>query len=175
VVQSGAGSAASSARIGTIPCFARLFLQSNPGAWGQQLARMTPDTVGRAVEKSSRWEHECPELRDAGMKVVLGATPGKPASLSAGWTTGVRNWVWMGLTPAEAIVAATRDSAEAAHIIPVWWRPAGPPISSFWTQSPRKYRQLTANQQGLPSRSGVDGAGLKARCSARVEDLRRRK
>ena len=26
------------------------------------------------------------------------------------------NWVWMGLTPAEAIVAATRDSAEAAHL-----------------------------------------------------------
>jgi imidazolonepropionase-like amidohydrolase len=26
------------------------------------------------------------------------------------------NWVWMGLTPMEAIVAATRDSAEAAHV-----------------------------------------------------------
>jgi imidazolonepropionase-like amidohydrolase len=26
------------------------------------------------------------------------------------------NWVWMGLTPAEAIVAATRDSAAAAKI-----------------------------------------------------------
>jgi len=26
------------------------------------------------------------------------------------------NWVYMGLTPAEAIVSATRDSAAAAHI-----------------------------------------------------------
>jgi imidazolonepropionase-like amidohydrolase len=26
------------------------------------------------------------------------------------------NWVWMGLTPAEAIVAATRDSAQVAKI-----------------------------------------------------------
>jgi len=26
------------------------------------------------------------------------------------------SWVWMGLTPMQAIVAATRDSAEAAHM-----------------------------------------------------------
>jgi imidazolonepropionase-like amidohydrolase len=26
------------------------------------------------------------------------------------------NWVWMGLTPMEAIVAATRDSADAVHL-----------------------------------------------------------
>ena len=26
------------------------------------------------------------------------------------------NWVWMGLSPAEAIIAATRDSAQAAHV-----------------------------------------------------------
>jgi imidazolonepropionase-like amidohydrolase len=26
------------------------------------------------------------------------------------------NWVWMGLTPMEAIVSATRDSAEMAHL-----------------------------------------------------------
>ena len=28
----------------------------------------------------------------------------------------MENWVWMGLTPMQAIVAATRDSAEMAHL-----------------------------------------------------------
>jgi imidazolonepropionase-like amidohydrolase len=28
----------------------------------------------------------------------------------------MENWVRMGMTPAEAIVAATRDSAQAAHV-----------------------------------------------------------
>ena len=51
------------------------------------------------------------------MKIVLGSDTGQ-TRFFIGWMGQLEfeNWVWMGLTPAEAIVAATRDSAEAAHL-----------------------------------------------------------
>jgi len=57
------------------------------------------------------------KLRDAGMKIVLGSDTGQ-TRFFIGWMGQLEfeNWVWMGLTPMEAIVAATRDSAEAAHL-----------------------------------------------------------
>src|SRR5262249_50971319 len=57
------------------------------------------------------------KLRSAGMKIVLGSDTGQ-TRFFIGWMGQLEfeNWVWMGLTPMEAIVAATRDSAEAAHI-----------------------------------------------------------
>jgi len=57
------------------------------------------------------------KLKAAGMKIVLGCDTGQ-TRFFIGWMgqLEMENWVWMGLTPMEAIVAATRDSAEAAHI-----------------------------------------------------------
>jgi imidazolonepropionase-like amidohydrolase len=56
------------------------------------------------------------KLRDAGMKIVLGSDTGQ-TRFFIGWMGQLEfeNWVWMGLTPMQAIVAATRDSADAAH------------------------------------------------------------
>src|SRR2546426_1100564 len=57
------------------------------------------------------------KLRAAGMKIVLGSDTGQ-SRFFIGWMGQLEfeNWVRMGLTPAEAIVAATRDSAAAAHV-----------------------------------------------------------
>jgi imidazolonepropionase-like amidohydrolase len=56
------------------------------------------------------------KLRAAGMKIVLGGDTGQ-ARFFIGWSQQLEfeNWGWMGLTPSEAIVAATRDSAAAGH------------------------------------------------------------
>ena len=51
------------------------------------------------------------------MKIVLGSDTGQ-SRFFIGWMGQLEfeNWVWLGLTPMQAIVAATRDSAEAAHL-----------------------------------------------------------
>lgn len=51
------------------------------------------------------------------MKIVLGSDTGQ-SRFFIGWMGQLEfeSWVWMGLIPAEAIVAATRDSAAAAGI-----------------------------------------------------------
>jgi imidazolonepropionase-like amidohydrolase len=85
---------------------------------GDQLAKMTPDSVDRA-RKSLRemGASNALKLRAAGMKIVLGSDTGQ-TRFFIGWSgqLELENWVRMGLTPSEAIVAATRDSAEAAKI-----------------------------------------------------------
>ena len=57
------------------------------------------------------------KLRAAGMKIVLGSDTGQ-TRFFIGWSGQMEfeNWVAMGLTPMEAIVFATRDSADAAHL-----------------------------------------------------------
>ena len=54
------------------------------------------------------------KLRAAGMKITLGGDTGQ-TRFFIGWSQQLEfeNWVRMGLTPMEAIVAATRDSAVA--------------------------------------------------------------
>jgi len=51
------------------------------------------------------------------MKIVLGSDTGQ-SRFFIGWMGQLEfeSWVYLGLTPMQAIVAATRDSAEAAHI-----------------------------------------------------------
>jgi imidazolonepropionase-like amidohydrolase len=65
---------------------------------------------GAGWTASSRADWDDPLLR--GMKIVLGSDVGQ-SRFFIGWMGQVEmeNWVWMGLTPAQAIVAATRDSA----------------------------------------------------------------
>jgi imidazolonepropionase-like amidohydrolase len=79
---------------------------------------MTPESVERARRNLKEMgANNALKLRDAGMKVVLGSDTGQ-TRFFIGWMGQLEfeNWMWMGLTPMQAIVAATRDSAEAAHI-----------------------------------------------------------
>jgi imidazolonepropionase-like amidohydrolase len=86
--------------------------------WGDYLAGLTPASVTRARENLKRMgSTNALKLRAAGMKIVLGSDTGQ-TRFFIGWMgqLEMENWVWMGLTPMEAITAATRDSADAAHI-----------------------------------------------------------
>jgi len=86
--------------------------------WGEQLARITPESVSRGREALKQLgATNALKLRDAGMKIVLGSDTGQ-TRFFIGWMGQLEfeSWVYLGLTPMQAIVAATRDSAEAAHI-----------------------------------------------------------
>ena len=85
---------------------------------GQQLSRITPQSLERARQNvKTMGATNALKLRAAGMKIVNGSDTGQ-TRFFIGWAGQLEfeHWVLMGLTPAEAIVAATRDSAEAAHI-----------------------------------------------------------
>ncbi|MBZ5632570.1 MAG: amidohydrolase family protein [Acidobacteriia bacterium] len=86
--------------------------------WGEQLARITPESVSRGRENLKQLgATNVLKLRDAGMKIILGSDTGQ-SRFFIGWMGQLEfeSWVYLGLTPMQAIVAATRDSAEAAHI-----------------------------------------------------------
>lgn len=86
--------------------------------WGDYLAKLTPQSVQRArANLRQLGATNALKLRDAGMKIVLGSDTGQ-TRFFIGWMgqLEMENWVHMGLTPMEAIVAATRDSAEMAHL-----------------------------------------------------------
>jgi imidazolonepropionase-like amidohydrolase len=86
--------------------------------WGEQLARITPESVLQGRENLKQLgATNALKLRDAGMKIVLGSDTGQ-TRFFIGWMGQLEfeSWVYLGLTPMQAIVAATRDSAEAAHI-----------------------------------------------------------
>jgi imidazolonepropionase-like amidohydrolase len=79
---------------------------------------LTPESLERARRNLKQMgATNALKLRAAGMKIVLGSDTGQ-TRFFIGWMgqLELENWVWMGLTPAQAIVAATRDSAEMAHI-----------------------------------------------------------
>jgi imidazolonepropionase-like amidohydrolase len=81
--------------------------------WGDYLAKMTPESVDRARRNLKEMgATNALKLRAAGMKIVLGSDVGQ-SRFFIGWMgqLELENWVWMGLTPAQAIIAATRDSA----------------------------------------------------------------
>ena len=86
--------------------------------WGEYLAKLTPESVERARRNLKQMgTNNALKLRAAGMKITLGSDTGQ-TRFFIGWMGQLEfeNWVWMGLTPMQAIVAATRDSAEAAHL-----------------------------------------------------------
>jgi imidazolonepropionase-like amidohydrolase len=86
--------------------------------WGDYLAKLTPQSVERARANLRQvGATNALKLRDAGMKIVLGSDTGQ-TRFFIGWMgqLEMENWVYLGLTPMEAIVAATRDSAETAHL-----------------------------------------------------------
>jgi imidazolonepropionase-like amidohydrolase len=86
--------------------------------WGDYLSKITPESVARARRNLKEMgTNNALKLRAAGMKITLGSDTGQ-TRFFIGWMGQLEfeNWVWMGLTPMEAIVAATRDSAEMAHL-----------------------------------------------------------
>jgi imidazolonepropionase-like amidohydrolase len=86
--------------------------------WGDYLAKLTPESIDRARRNLHEMgTSNALKLRAAGMKIVLGSDTGQ-TRFFIGWMgqLEMENWVWMGLTPMQAIVAATRDSAEMAHL-----------------------------------------------------------
>jgi imidazolonepropionase-like amidohydrolase len=115
----GAGSAASGAEAWSDPLLRETISpQQIQEHWGEAIKGMTPDSVARARRNlKDMGANNALKLREAGMKIVLGSDTGQ-TRFFIGWMGQLEfeNWVYMGLTPMEAIVAATRDSAEAAHM-----------------------------------------------------------
>jgi imidazolonepropionase-like amidohydrolase len=84
---------------------------------GEQLRMITPESTARARQRLKEMgATNALKLRTAGMKITLGGDTGQ-TRFFIGWSQQLEfeSWVWMGLTPSEAIVAATRDSAAAGH------------------------------------------------------------
>jgi len=115
----GAGSAASSREDWNDPLLREtVSAKQIQEQWGDYLSKLTPESVERARQSLTQMgSTNALKLRDAGMKIVLGSDTGQ-SRFFIGWMGQLEfeNWVRMGLTPMEAIVAATRDSAEAAHL-----------------------------------------------------------
>jgi imidazolonepropionase-like amidohydrolase len=85
--------------------------------WGGPLAKMTPDAVARARRNFESDGRNAMKLRAAGVRVVAGTDTGQ----SRFWIgyfnhLDLESMVAIGMTPAEAIVAATRDSAQTARV-----------------------------------------------------------
>ena len=123
---------------------------------GDALKRMTPDVVERARRSSKETGDVAKQLIGAGMKLVYGSDNGS-AGRGFGWYEQLRfeNWVTMGFTPAEAIVMATRDSADVGKFN-TGMVAAGQErrLHRPRRQSAREHRQHAADQQGLPPRRG---------------------
>jgi len=84
--------------------------------WGDPLAKMTPEAVERARRTFAEDGRNAMELRAAGVRVVLGTDTGQTRFWIGYFAhLGLESFVAMGMTPAEAIVAATRDAAEIAR------------------------------------------------------------
>jgi imidazolonepropionase-like amidohydrolase len=85
--------------------------------WGEPLAKMTPEAVARARREFAADGQNAMQLRAAGMKVVLGTDTGQTRFWIGYYAhLGLESMVAMGMTPAETIVAATRDSAAIARV-----------------------------------------------------------
>ena len=85
--------------------------------WGDPLAKMTPDAVARARRNFESDGRNAMKLRAAGVRVVTGTDTGQTRFLIGYFNhLDLESMVAMGMTPAEAIVAATRDAAAIARV-----------------------------------------------------------
>ncbi len=84
--------------------------------WGEPLKKMTPAQVAQAKAAFAADGKNMMVLRAAGMKVVAGTDTGQTRHLVAFQNhLDLESMVAMGLTPNEAIKAATSDGAAAGH------------------------------------------------------------
>jgi imidazolonepropionase-like amidohydrolase len=85
--------------------------------WGDPLKKMSPEAVARARKNFEGDARNAMKLRAAGMRIVEGTDTGQSRFLIGYFNLlDLESMVAMGMTPSEVIVAATRDSAEIAHI-----------------------------------------------------------
>jgi len=84
--------------------------------WGRPLAKKTPEEVKRARQDFDLQGSNAMKLRAAGMRIVSGTDTGQTRFFIGYFNQlDLESMVAMGLTPSEAIVAATRDAADIAH------------------------------------------------------------
>jgi imidazolonepropionase-like amidohydrolase len=87
------------------------------GYWGRPLAKRTPQEVERSRKDFQLQASNAMKLRAAGMRIVSGTDTGQTRFFIGYFNhLDLESMVAMGLTPSEAIVAATRDAADIAHV-----------------------------------------------------------
>jgi imidazolonepropionase-like amidohydrolase len=85
--------------------------------WGDPLKKMTPDSVERARQDFELQGRNAMKLRAAGMRIVTGTDTGQSRFLIGYFNhLDLESLVAIGMTPMEAIVAATRDAAKIARV-----------------------------------------------------------
>ncbi len=85
--------------------------------WGEPLAMQTPEALEEVRREFAGDARNAMALRAAGIRVVLGTDTGQTRFWIGYYAhMGLESMVAMGMTPAETIVAATRDSAEIAGL-----------------------------------------------------------
>src|SRR5215471_12732036 len=85
--------------------------------WGEPLKKMTPEQVARIKSRFESDARSAMRLRAAGIRVVGGTDTGQNRFLIGYFNhMDLESMVAIGMTPAEAIVAATRDGAEIAKL-----------------------------------------------------------
>jgi imidazolonepropionase-like amidohydrolase len=85
--------------------------------WGQPLAKMTPAAAENSRKDFELQGRNAMRLRSAGMRFVEGTDTGQNRFLIGYFNhLDLETMVAIGMTPSETIVAATRDSAEIAHV-----------------------------------------------------------
>jgi imidazolonepropionase-like amidohydrolase len=84
--------------------------------WGDPLAKMSPEEAKKAKDLFDGLAQNAMKLRAAGIKVVMGTDTGQ-SRFFIGYSThmDLEGLVAMGLTPGEAIVAATSEAARIAQ------------------------------------------------------------
>lgn len=85
--------------------------------WGAPLKKMTPEEIAKAHRIFDLLARNAMKLRAAGVRVVMGTDTGQ-LRFWIGYSThmDLEGLVAMGMTPAEVIVAATRDAADIAGV-----------------------------------------------------------
>ncbi len=85
--------------------------------WGAPLKKMTPEEVARAKKSFQLDARNAMTLRAAGMRIVNGTDTGQTRFWIGYFNhLDLESFVAMGMTPSQAIEAATRDSAEIAGL-----------------------------------------------------------
>ena len=85
--------------------------------WGDPLKKMTPEEVARARRNFEADGRNAMALRAAGMRIVNGTDTGQTRFWIGYFNhLDLESMVAFGMTPSEAIVAATRDSAAVAQV-----------------------------------------------------------
>jgi imidazolonepropionase-like amidohydrolase len=85
--------------------------------WGDPLGKMTSEAVERVRKNLALDGSNMMKLRAAGMRVVMGTDTGQSRFLIGYFNhMALESYVAIGMTPAEAIVASTRDSADIAKV-----------------------------------------------------------